>query len=213
MGSSTPQRRAQLHLVKPDAPSDGELLAAVRAGDEKVASAFCARVWPTVVQTVRRLLGSSDPELDDVSQLSVMAVLSSVSRYRGEGGLDGWVRMVTAHTVYKQLRRRGFERKLFTHLDAAAAEPARIKGPSALTRGREAVKRVVDHLSRLDEEKATAWVLHDVYGHDMREIAQITDVSESAAQTRVSRGRRELHERLAKDESLKGLLDELEGEP
>jgi len=51
-----------------------------------------------------------------------------------------------------------------------------------------------------------------VYGHDMREVAQITEVSEAAAQSRVSRGRRELLERLSHDPSLKDLLD-AEGEP
>jgi RNA polymerase sigma-70 factor (ECF subfamily) len=210
---SSPHARAALHLVKAEEPSDEALLSAVRAGDDTVADAFCARIWPTVVMTVRRLLGSADNELEDVAQISVMEALSSVKRYRGESGLDPWVRTVTAHTVYKHLRRRGFERRLFTHLDAAAAETSRGPGPVAVTREREAISRVLNHVAKLDEEKATAWVLHDVYGHDMREIATITGVSEAAAQTRVSRGRRELHERLGHDPSLSGLLAELEGEP
>jgi RNA polymerase sigma-70 factor (ECF subfamily) len=189
-----------------------ELLAAVRAGDETVADAFCARIWPTVVQTVRRLLGSGDHEVEDIAQVSVMEALASVKRYRGEGGLDPWVRTLTAHTVYKQLRRRGFERRLFTHLDAAVGEAARSPGPVAVTRERQAIARVLEHLGHVDEDKATAWVLHDVFGHDMREVAQITDVSEAAAQSRVSRGRRELHERLSRDSALAGVLEELEGE-
>ena len=212
MAPSSPHARPALHLVKTEDPSDEALLAGVRDGDESFAGAFCERIWPTVVQTVRRLLGGKDHELDDVAQISVMEALSSVKRYRGESGLDPWVRTVTAHTVYKHLRRRGFERRLFTHLEAAATEASRGPGPVAITREREAVSRVLSHVAKLDEDKATAWVLHDVYGHDMKEIAEITGVSESAAQSRLSRGRRELHDRLGHDPSLRGLWSELEGE-
>ncbi len=192
--------------------SDADLLSGVRSGDERLAQAFCERVWPTVKGTVRKLLGAADSEADDVTQMAVMEVLGSLRRYRGDVALEAWVRTVTAHTIYKHLRRRGFERKLFTHLEAATTEPVRAAGPSAITRARRAVTRVLEHVARLDEDKATAWVLHDVYGHDMREVAQITEVSETAAQSRVSRGRRALHERLGADLTLVGLLGELEGD-
>ncbi len=208
----SPDKRLALQLVRSEAPTDEELLEGVATADPTWADQFVRRVWPTVVLAVRRLLGDSDPDADDVAQVAVMEVLSSVKRYKRQGTLDGWVRTVTAHTVYKQLRRKGLERKLFTALEAAEPERSRLPGPAAAVRVRDAVSRVLAHLGQIDADRAMTWALHDVHGFGVKEIAEITSVTEAAAQTRLSRGRRELLERLDRDSALAELLSELEGD-
>ncbi|MBL8955737.1 MAG: RNA polymerase sigma factor [Myxococcaceae bacterium] len=210
--SKSPDARPSLQLVRSDGPSDEELLRGVAAHDSSWADAFVRRVWPAVVTTVRRLMGD-DADADDISQLAVMEALGSIKRYRRKGTLDGWVRTLTAHTVYKALRRKGLERRLFTALEVAEAESSRLPGPAAALRVRDAVKRVVRHLESVDVDRATAWALHDVHGFGLKEIAEITHVTEAAAQTRLSRGRRELLDLLNGDSDLAELLSELEETP
>jgi RNA polymerase sigma-70 factor, ECF subfamily len=196
----------------PPALDDSELLAALRRGDATAATALHDRLRPQVGRTVRRLLGSRDPDLSDVVQQAMIEIVCTVGTYRGDCSLDSWTSAVAAHVVYKHIRRRKTERRIFGRLDADLLADAR--SPSRT--GREAMvrstlRRVLVHLDAVDDVKAWAFVLHDVCGYDLREIAQITGVSAAAAQTRLVRGRREVHERIAGDPELANLLESMVG--
>jgi RNA polymerase sigma-70 factor (ECF subfamily) len=175
---------------------DAVLLAAVRAGDRRAASAFCQRVRPLVERTVRRLLGRLDDDGQDLAQNAVIELVFEIDRFRGECGLDHWVSTVTAHLVYKHIRRRRLERRLFSRLLAgdSVIEPA-APGTSPVPRALAA--RVLALLDGISEKRAWAFVLHDVCGYDLAEVAAITGSSVAAAQSRLVRGRRDLHERIA----------------
>lgn len=199
--------------AEPPALDDSELLTALRAGDPTAATALHDRVRPQVDRTVRRLLGPRDVDHDDVAQLAMIELVSTIDRYRGDCSLDSWTSTITAHVVFKHIRRRKTERRIFGELDPAALSEVR----SPLRTGQQAtarsvMRRVLVHLDAVDESKAWTFVLHDVCGYDLREIAQITGVSVAAAQTRLVRGRREVHERIASDPELASLLESSEGE-
>ena len=200
--------------ARPPTPSldDSELLAALRRGDTSAATALHDRVRPLVDRTVRRLLGPGDADREDVAQQAMIELVYTIDRYRGDCSLDSWTSTLTAHVVYKHIRRRKTERRLF-----GVFEPDDPTWRSSSRTGREVMvrnlmQRVLAHLDQIDEGKAWTFVLHDVCGHDLREIAQITGVSIAAAQTRLVRGRREVHERIASDPELANLLESTEGE-
>jgi DNA-directed RNA polymerase specialized sigma24 family protein len=74
------------------------------------------------------------------------------------------------------------------------------------------MRRVLSHLAAIDVTKAWTFLLHDVCGYDLREIAEITGASLTATQTRLVRGRREVHERIAADPELANLLESFGGD-
>jgi RNA polymerase sigma-70 factor (ECF subfamily) len=192
---------------------DSELLAAVRAGDARAATAFHDRMRPQVERTIGRLLGRHDADHDDVVQQALIELVTTIDRYRGECSLDSWASTIAAHVVYKHIRHRKVERRIFSALAPEVLAQTR----SSVRPGREAVlrnaaSRVLEHLHGLDEAKVWAFVLHDVCGFDLHEVARITRVSVSAAQTRLVRGRREVHALIANDPELVGLLESVEGE-
>jgi len=200
----------------PAAPAldDSELLASLRRGDPAAATALHDRVRPQVDRTIRRLLGPRDFEHEDVAQQAMIELVSTIDRYRGDCSLDSWTSTIAAHVVYKHIRRRRTERRIFGALDAdLLAETRSTSRIGRETMLRNVMARVRDHLGSLDECKAWTFVLHDVCGYDLREIAKITGVSVAAAQTRLVRGRREVHERIANDPELANLLESMEGEP
>src|ERR1700743_1638097 len=102
------------------------ILAAVRGGDAVVATDFYWRIKPVVDRTVRRLFGRLDCGGEDLTSLSLVQIIESLPRYRGECPLDAWVSTVSANVVYKHIRRRRLERQIFegAFTDAEAAAPA-----------------------------------------------------------------------------------------
>ena len=180
----------------PPAPShdDTELLAALRRNDVSAAAAFHDR--------------------EDLAQMALIELIYTINGYRGECSLDTWTSTITAHVVYKHLRRRQTERRLFTRMldvDDLPTESPRRTGRDAM--GRSAVRRVAEHLDRIEPNQAWTFILHDVLGYDLREVASITGVSVAAAQTRLIRGRRALHEKIGADPDLTNTLEEMEAWP
>jgi RNA polymerase sigma-70 factor (ECF subfamily) len=193
---------------------DRALVAAVKASDDAVASAFCERVWPSVDRTIRRLLGSCDADRDDVAQLALIELVTTIGRYRGDCSLDGWAQTITSHVIFKHIRRRQLERRIFT--DLLAEDSATLAAPTrdeSRANTRELLRRVAVHLDEMVAERAWAFVMHDILGYDLREIAQMTSSSLAAAQSRLVRGRRELHARVAQDPALVEMLETMTEAP
>ncbi len=176
---------------------DTEILAALRAGDETAAAAFHDRVRPQVDRTIVRLLGRQESDREDLAQLALIELVGSIGRFRGDCSLDAWISTVTAHIVYKHIRRRKLERRIFSGIapeDLPLASHTNVSRDSELA---NLLLRIRGHLEGIDGDKAWTFLLHDVCGYDLREIAQIMDVSVAAAQRLLVRGRHELHVRSA----------------
>ena len=202
MTDSTPR----LQIVKSGEPGpnsaapldDARLVAALRAGNSRVAGAFYDRTSPVVRKTVHRLLGSSDVDFDDLVQVAMIEILCS---------LDTWASTISANLVYKHIRRRGLERTIFSRELVPEDAPRSLRQRPVL---RAMVERVMHYLQQISHDRAWAFLLHDVHGYSLDEIAAITGTTVAAAQSRLVRGRRELHAYIAKDPDLAGGLDALE---
>jgi len=188
---------------------DIQLLAALRSADPRAADALYERGRPIVDRTLRRLLGRSDPEQQDLFQQVMVEIVRTIDRYRGECPLDAWISTLTAHVVYKHIRHRKVERRVLT--DALPFEPVGADHPAQRAAARSTIERVRTHLAQVEPGRVWAFLLHDVHGHDLREVAQILGISAAAAQSRLVRGRKDLHERIAADPELAGELGRLEG--
>lgn len=219
---SAASRRPHLALVKtpPSSPQrevppsldDVQLLAALRDGDEDAAEALYARLHARVDATVARLLGPGDADQEDCVQVAFVEIVRCIDRYRGECSLEHWATRVAAHVVFKHIRRRKTERRIFERGARTSNRPEPMSSSRRIM-ARNLAARVRDKLDEITTEKLYAFLLHDVLGFDLREIAEITSVSVAAAQQRLVRGRREVHAHLAADAELAALLEDLEEEP
>jgi len=189
----------------PPEVDDNELLAGLKARDTSLSKAFYARVRPIVDRTVTRLLGRDDRDYEDVAQRALFELVSTIDRFRGDCPLDAWISIVTARSTYRTIRRRRVERRLF--VDAQPQELSQAtRSHAGAVAARQAIERVRTALEALNQDRVWTFLLHDVYGYDLKEVGQITGASLSAAQSRLVRGRRDIHECIARDEALARFL-------
>lgn len=186
---------------------DLALVLAVSRGDARAIASFYDRVRPIIDRKLKRLLGIHDADFDDMVQNSLIELMRSLDHYRGEGSLDGWVGVVSARVVFREIRDRKSERRIFAAVPADSAtellDTADLEESSS---ARELLTRVRAHLDACDPVKAWTYVLHDVLGHTLAEVAEITGATLSATQSRLFRGRLELESRLAGDVELSSRL-------
>ena len=193
-GAARPTREVDAPAPTGTVPllDDAEMIAKVRRGDPRAATALYERARPTVRRLVGRLLGRVDAEHEDVVQTALIAIVDSVERFRGESSLDTWFARITANIVWRVFRGRASERRLLASSRASEDEARVVDSAHASYEARELLGRVRNVLGTMDPLKAYPVLLFDVCGYDLKEIAEITHSTVAAAQTRLVRGRAEL---------------------
>jgi len=189
--------------------SDDWLMEGMVRGDQNVAVELYRRLLPVVEATLVRIIGRREADHEDLVQTSFEQIILTLSerRYARACSLKTWASTLAAHVGLKALRSRTRQRRVFDlHVEAHEATQ-QYGGRDDVERSvssRQELEQVRRELASLPPGRAEAVLLHDVLGHGLAEIAVMTGSSVVAAQSRLSRGRRELAERLAKASSKEG---------
>lgn len=179
-------------------PTDAELVRAVRNGEASAAGALYDRLRPVIDFALRRVLRGRTEVFEDLVQDTFEQILRALAadRFEGRSSLTTWAAAIAGHVALDRLR-RGFreERVLVPAQDNVGAA----LGPGAERRleARSEVRRLQGVLARMKPELAETLLLHEVLGHDLAEVAEIMGVTQSACQSRLFRGRKELLRRVA----------------
>ncbi len=175
-------------------PSDAAIVAGIAAGEEWAADALYDRVQPVVDRSLRRILRSTGPDYDDLVQAAFERIITALSRkpLSEDSDLRAWSAAVATHVALDSLRRKVRERKIFHwELPFPVERPAQLNAEKRLE-ARSEVGRIQSVLGRMKPRAAETLLLHDVLGYELVEVAKITGVSVSAAQSRLVRSRKEL---------------------
>jgi RNA polymerase sigma-70 factor, ECF subfamily len=189
----------------PDDITDEALVAALREGEAQKAAILYDRLIRVVDGALVRILGRREQDHDDLVQSVFEQIIVALQKDRFEGGstLRGWASAIACNIGLNALRSRIRERRVVDRARDADMEARRagtLVDAERQASARSELGRVCEELAAVSPEKATAVLLFDVFGHDLAEVAALTGVSMAAAQSRLVRGRKELHERLRRAE-------------
>ncbi|WP_437690302.1 RNA polymerase sigma factor [Sorangium sp. So ce176] len=206
MGTAEPRQASRrLRLVsapgaeQPAPASDEELLLAFQRGERGIGLRLYEHLLPVVDRTLYRILGCREQDHADLVQGAFEQIVSTLAkrRFAGECSLAGWASVIACHIGLTALRARRRERRVIDRTPAPEGgpePPSRSADPEREVSAQRDLEALRRHLAAMDGDRATALLLH-VMGYSLNEIADLTGVSAAAAQSRLSRGRRELQAR------------------
>jgi RNA polymerase sigma-70 factor (ECF subfamily) len=170
------------------------LVARAHGGERKAQSLLLAKLGQPLRNIVQRLLDSED-ELEDVLQDVWMQVFRSLPSYRGQAQLLLWAERIAVRTTFRHLRAK------LRMSEVPASRPAQrgcggIESYSGAGAGaepnadaREALRRLHAVLDNLKPPYRAAFILFQLDGKSLREVAATTDASLPATKSRIIRAR------------------------
>lgn len=190
-----------------------ELFAVARDAAQGVSSAvrtLVLHVGPAMLMTVRKILGNGHPDVDDVAQDAVIALLNAIGGFRGESSVMTFAHRVALLTALAA-RRKNVTRQKYHQVAALESDgEPRSQSPQALLVSKQRRVVVLQLLDELPEPTAEALGLHFVLGMTVEEIAEVAGVPENTVWSRLRLGKQALRRRLVENDQMAELLEEAE---
>lgn len=169
--------------------ADAEMvLPQLRAGDPAAQEALFRAFESPVYNLARRICRTTE-DAEDVLQETFLEVFRSITQFRGDGSLWGWVRTVASSKALMRLRRNKYR-----DADDLNDEIGPARGVD--TALRMDLEAALERLS--DTSRAVVW-LHDVEGYTHEEIAEMMDRTVSFSKSQLARAHARLRRWLGEE--------------
>ena len=165
---------------------DPGLIEAARGGDEKALVSLLAAAQPDVRRYARRNCRAAD--IDDAVQETLLLLYRRVGTLRAVTSFSAWLFAVARRACLRLLRRST------GMADASAAE---VEGRLAHLAPEDIRIDLSRAIQSLPEHYREVILLRELEGLTYQEIATVTEIPIGTVMSRLSRGRRQLHDRLA----------------
>jgi len=167
--------------------ADDELVDRCRLGDTNAWRTLYERYSPSVHRFISAL-GIPPEEREDAAQDVFMAVYRSLGRFRGEAQLSTWIYRIAARHAVRMGRRRRV-RDFLSVLVMREPPPPATPDPSERASHLHMLDRM---LNRLNPKKRTVFVLFEIEGLKVDEIARVVGCPENTVWSRLHHARSEM---------------------
>lgn len=185
------------------------LARAAASGNPDAAATLLTHVGGPMLSVVRRVLGRAHADVDDVTQDAVIALLDSLSSFRGDSSVLHYACRIALLKALSARRRAGVRLRHLEPPEVLEAEQAAEEHSSPLStalanRRRAFLRQLLDELPEVISE---ALALHFILGYTVEEIAASSSVSPNTVWSRLRLGKQALKRKLDRDADLAELLE------
>ncbi len=172
-------------------------LATARAAIRRDPEAIRA-IWREHRRWVAAVLLAHKPkgvDLEDLLQDVALTMVRKIDELRDPAALRGWLRMIALNTALATGREKTRRSRLDNDFRLRLSGAEQDSDP--IVQAKEQASKLMDLASELPEGYREPLILRCVRGMSYRQIAQAMDLPETTVETRISRGRRMLRDKLA----------------
>lgn len=181
------------------------LLRAHAAGDRQAFARLYDRHDRACFQFIRRILGSSGADAEDLHQETWLAVSCHAASFDSSKARFGaWLFTIARRKVWDHLRKQATVRLVGGQDDLMLAVPDEGPTPLQATESRETAQALINAVEALPLAQRETFILFAEGGLSLEEIAQITDVSAQTSKSRLRYARAALRRMLSEREALHG---------
>jgi len=180
-------------------------------GDVIALRTLLTNVAPSILRVVRRVIGGSHPDVEDVAQECAVDFVSALRRFRGESSIRHFAARVALRSAMNARRRQRAAKRnhgMANELDAdeTAGQDA---APDALVASRVGVQLARELCDALPPAQAEALALHCVLGYTMSEVAAICGAPLETVRSRLRTAKAALVAHALADPRLRDLVEEM----
>lgn len=185
--------------------SELDLIVRARRKDEAAIRELIRRLNPRLFRIARGIV-SSDAEAEEVVQEAYLAAFTGLERFDGRARFSTWITRIAINTALMRTRRTRPEEEYDTVSEENNGNILRFVGGSETPEanfGRTQISNILEvAVAGLTPELRLPFLLHEVEGMKIRDIARDLSLNPITVKTRLFRARRQL--RAALEERLQG---------
>jgi RNA polymerase sigma factor (sigma-70 family) len=193
-----------LSSAEPSPRSHLSLVSSASKGDRAANREVLLLVGPAVLATVRSIVGAAHPDVDDLVQESLLAVVRALPNFRGESSLVHFAKQIATKRAIDGLRATIRARRKAGPLEEASEIAT--DAPSCVDRRKDCWREL---LADLPDTQAEALALRAVEGHSIEEIAAMTRAPVETVRSRLRLAKATLRERISNEAAFADLQEDL----
>lgn len=120
---------------------------------------------------------------EDLLQEGFIKVFKYISKYRGEGSFEGWVKRIFVNTAIEHFRKQA---RMYPIVNLEVVDHALKAGDPGDSLELEDIQKLIQQLS---PGYRTVFNLYVVEGYSHKEIAEMLDISEGTSKSQLARAR------------------------
>ena len=179
-----------------------DLARAAASGDVTATRRLLESVAPRMMRVVQIVLGARHPDVDDVMQQSLIALVQALPAFRGECAPSSYASRIAVRTAVaarKRARAQHARRDDAVEADTLASANA---APSEIAFAERRKQVIRDLLGEIPEEQAESMALRFVLGWSLEEVASATNAPVNTVRSRLRLAKTALKKRIGANPAL-----------
>jgi len=183
------------------------LIGLVKAGDNKAFGELMNRYQSQVASIAYRMVSDYD-DAKDVTQLVFVKTAGNIGSYDPSKRFSTWLYRITVNASIDYIRKQ--RRHNHEHLDNYADSLENLEASPAQVYQRKHLRfLILKAADRLNAKQRAAFILKDMEGHEVNEVAEILNMPEATVRWYIHRARLRLRRELKGQRSLRSFGNEM----